>query len=413
VVDSRSGQTIGEASVAGAVVSTESSADRISRALRHAVAEAHLRNAGLAIVGPDEGGAFPGSETRPWGLVGAEVPRVVADANELRGEVIRTCRHGRTVLVTAANTGALRLYLASHVVGEMAEHGERWALEADIDPKDFKECWQSDYLPLARVISDEGLSPDLLDDVERIRVEALTAADSDDVPSAILALCLGAFFLSHDRAPLEAVYGEEVDLQAHRAWLGVLRSSGEAAELGKLVWLSAITPTALFTVASEGARWLARRVSPWVLAAALLGGVWFVNGRMSWRSWRRLRDGAGAGLLAFSELYLHCLQAQQTFARASAPRPTWTDLSDCVPTQSLITRLCMRTVAGSLPGSRSGPELAEALRSRSGIDVVPEMLERNLTAAGCFRQLYNGNWQLGHPAPARRVGVEEPPALDA
>jgi predicted nucleic acid-binding protein len=396
----------------GTVVGAESRAEQISRALREVATEAHRRNAALPIVGPDERGAFPPSESGVFGMVVSELARVVADANELRGEVIRTCRAGRTILLTAANTGALRLYLASHVVEEVTEHGARWALEAGVDPAHFMDCWRHEYLPLARVVSDRDLSIDLLGEAERARVENLMSADSDDVPSAILALCLEAFFLSHDRAALEAVYGAGVVLETHRSWLEVLRSPGEAAELGKLIWLSAITPGALVSLAVESGRWIAEKVSPWVLVALALGGAWLVHERASARNWRQLRDGVGTGLLAISDLYIGCVQAQRTFAQASAPRPDWSGLAECLPSEALITRACMTALAADPSGRRSGPQLAGSELARLGIAVTPEMVDRYLGDAGCFRLLDDGLWQLGHPATRQTATLESSVVFD-
>ena len=396
----------------GTVVDAESQAERISRVLREVVTEAHRRNASLPIAGPDESGAFPASEGGVFGIVISELARVVADANELRGEVIRTCRSGRTILLTAANTGALRLYLASHVVDEVSEHGARWALEAGVDPVDFMDCWRHEYLPLARVVSDHDLSIDLLGETERARVEKLISADSDDVPSAILALCLEAFFLSHDRAALEAVYGAGVVLEAHRSWLEVLRSPGEAAELGKVVWLSAITPGALISLAVESGRWIAEKVPPRVLVALALGGAWLIHGRASARNWRRLRDGVGTGLLAISDLYIGCVQAQRTFAQASAPRPDWSGLAECLPTEALIIRACMTALAADPSGRRSGPRLAGGELARLGIAVTPEMVDRYLRDTGCFRLLEDGLWQLGHPATGQTATVDASVVFD-
>jgi hypothetical protein len=377
------------------------SAERISLALRGLVQEAHRKNAKLAIVGPDDRGGFPErSDARAWGLIDGGVPRLVADANELRGEVIRTCRSGRTVLVTAANVGALRLYLASHVAAEMAEHGERWASEAELCPEEFMACWRRDYLPLARVVADQDLSIDLLDASERGRVERLVEADSDDVPSAILALCLGAFFLSHDRAALEAVYGEGIDIEAHREWLGILRSSGDAGELGKLVLVSAITPTALVAGAVESGRWISRHVSPWAFLALIIGGAWFAYERVPSETWRQLRSGLGTGILAFGDLYFRYLEAHRTFALASAPAPDWSELADCLPTEALAIRASMLDLVTGPSGTRSSKKLSDDALARFGVEVVPTMLERYLADAGCFRALGSGLWQLGHPAGA-------------
>ena len=45
-------------------------------------------------------------------------------------------------------------------------------------------------------------------ELARIRHLAQPGQDPDDVPSAVLALLLEAFFLSEDGRPLRAVYGD-------------------------------------------------------------------------------------------------------------------------------------------------------------------------------------------------------------
>lgn len=67
------------------------------------VTSAHQRARWAPIVGPDEAGRFP-----EWGRMQRPV---VVDANILRRDLGRVCRNGeRLVMVSAANTGAIRLY---------------------------------------------------------------------------------------------------------------------------------------------------------------------------------------------------------------------------------------------------------------------------------------------------------------
>ena len=70
----------------------------------------HKSSAVASIRFPDPHGAFPGDILlRP--------PPVVVDANVLRNDILHACRTGqRTVLVTAANAGLLRLFCAEHVL---------------------------------------------------------------------------------------------------------------------------------------------------------------------------------------------------------------------------------------------------------------------------------------------------------
>ena len=80
------------------------SVEDVVRIVRGAVAEMHKYSTVAPIRFPDPGGAFTGDILlRP--------PPVVVDANVLRNDILYACRTGRrTVLVTAANAGFLRLF---------------------------------------------------------------------------------------------------------------------------------------------------------------------------------------------------------------------------------------------------------------------------------------------------------------
>src|SRR5665811_1626531 len=94
--------------------------------VREMLSLAHARNALAPIHRPDEQGAFV-SSTLACATLGRGVPPIVADANRLRENILYTCRTGRrTVLITAANAGATRIFCASHVLEEVAEHAREW-----------------------------------------------------------------------------------------------------------------------------------------------------------------------------------------------------------------------------------------------------------------------------------------------
>lgn len=374
---------------------------RLEKAIQDMLAKAHRHNAKVPIEGPDERGAFPASHGRAWGLVTEGVPPVVLDANPLRGDVFRACRSGRTVLTTAANAGALRLFAAPHVVEEVAEHAERWSWESgDISLAAFQARWEEEYLPLVRVVDDEQLSEDLLGHEERARLGQLAEIDSDDVPSVILALSLDAFFLSEDRRAVQAVYGEGIDLSARRNWLARLCSSGDAGELAKMVFAAAMVPTLAVGGTIEAGRLVARRLSPWALLPIGAGLIALAYRYISKERWAGL--GGGAGKLALGLMYLQAnyLREYEHFRAAAPPTPRWEELAREIDRRALLQRACMHTLARLPDGCSSASALADSLPA---LDVGQgEALVREvLRGSGCFHQPYAGRWQLGEPAVTR------------
>ncbi len=193
------------------------------------------------------------------------------------GTTSGACRTGqRTVLVTAANAGLLRLFCAEHVYREVIKHSGDWTIGGPVTRDAFLRRWLLEYLPLIRVVPlGEGhlacLGPA---ELARIRHLAQPDQDPDDVPSAVLALLLEAFFLSEDGKPLRAVYGD-ADLSGHREWVSIPKAGGDAGQLGKTFTLAVnLTALAGHGVAS-GARRIAAATSPWLLVAAGLGAAWW------------------------------------------------------------------------------------------------------------------------------------------
>jgi hypothetical protein len=104
---------------------------------------------------------FPG----PQGAFPADIllrpPPVVVDANILRNDIRRACRtRQRTVLVTAANAGLIRLSCAQHVYDEVIEHSGQWTATGPVTRNDFLRMWLLEDLPLIRVVpSGKGIWP--------------------------------------------------------------------------------------------------------------------------------------------------------------------------------------------------------------------------------------------------------------
>ena len=217
------------------------------------------------------------------------------------------------------------------------------------------------------------------------------------MPSAVLALLLEAFFLSEDRKPLSAVYGDAYPAGRHREWLSILKAGGDAGQLGKTFTLGVnLTVLAGHGVAS-GARRLAAATSPWLLVAADLGAAWWC-----------LRRPAGTRQRAVSvvESVLNCVfgaaiayrEVQDEFTSAAPKVPDWASLAALLPPAAVLGRACLHTLARSPGCDRSAAELTAELPPL-GIAQGEAKVRRVLRDAGPFTEVWRGRWQAGHAAP--------------
>lgn len=66
----------------------------------------------------------------------------------LRNDIRRACRTDRrTVLVSAANAGFVRLFCAEHVYREVIEHSGDWNASGPVTHDAFVRRWLLEYLP--------------------------------------------------------------------------------------------------------------------------------------------------------------------------------------------------------------------------------------------------------------------------
>ena len=340
---------------------------------------AHQQSSNEPIRCADENGVFPGHMF--------PAAPVVPDANELRGDVLYACRNQRrTVLVNAANAGAIRLYCAEHVIAEVEEHAAEWTLGGPVTTEQFLDCWRSNYLPLMRVVAvpDGLLHPD-----EAERIELLRKVDPDDVPSATLALLLEAFYLSKDWRAVRAVYGADHDLEAHKKWLAVLVACGDAGELGDL-FHSAVM---LAGISGRGLVHATRRLAadaPW-LAVPLALPFAYLLARWTPDHTRRLRDGMSTALRALGDLAVEQHRSRTRFLAALPAIPDWSILSRDIDPTLVLARSCLHVLARSPRVDQSAADLAPALPVPSGEAKV----RATLRGHQCFTEVYYGRFQLG------------------
>lgn len=128
----------------------------------------------------------------------------------------------------------------------------------------YMDCWEEAYLPQLRLVD---VLEGLLAPEEAARIDLLDRGpgelcDPDDVPTATLALLLGAVMLSTDRKVLWAVYGRNADLARHEKYLQLLQLGGQAGTLAAIKEQEGTTLGAAGNLVFAGLELLWREIAP-------------------------------------------------------------------------------------------------------------------------------------------------------
>ncbi|MCL2612356.1 MAG: PIN domain-containing protein [Nocardioidaceae bacterium] len=365
--------------------------DRARDGLRAALDSIHRQRSDEEVEGADIFGLFPSALVAP-------VPAIVVDANVLRKDVLYACRTGRrTTLVNAARAGLFRLFCAGHVASEVLKHHERWSGEGKIDAARFTDVWVRDYAPLLHLIPSppEGLKTH----AEEARLAALRAKDPDDVPSATLALILGAFYLSEDGPATTAVYGERRHNDELRAWKNALSAGGDAGTIALGLQTTVVLVDALRSGLIGIAALTTRGVPVW-LKGLLLAGVAGVGGYQLHKldsSQRRRTVDALKGLAAFGgAVALEYTEAGVKLDRVYAPRPDLSVLMQERGADAALHRATLQILATSRSNWLSAAEIA-ASPSLLQVAQAEKKVRRLLRAQSSAIEIGRGRWQLGEP----------------
>lgn len=362
--------------------------------IQQLVGTLHRQTHGAPIAYADSAGAFPATVLLP------RVFPLVLDANMIRGELIRMVGNGRTVLVNAANSGVFRLFVAQHVVDEVWEHYATWARRKKVAAADVREAWESALLPLLRCVTvPDGWTT--ADESTRLARLARPAPDGDpdDVPTATLALLLGAPLLSRDGKPLDAVYGSGFDKKAHMEWLNALRAGGDLGPLGQYLQLGTNLIALLGKGVIGGLRAAAGRWS-WSAVLLTVAGCGTVVASLAPADLRkRIRSGIGTvlevSLTFFAGITAAHRRAEEQFRTLAAPAPSDERiLADLVP-QASIGRLCLRELAGAPESQLSAAELHNRLATEYTIPGGTQTVQRTLDHWACFEHVGDGEYQVG------------------
>lgn len=322
----------------------------LSPLLRQFLEVQHRRNAAMPI----------GSvETHPEDRVFAEfsilqeIPPVILDANTLFNDVRYAARKGKqTALLTGANVGAFRLFVAQHVIDEIYEHGDRLAALKGGEPERFFQAWEEMYLPLIRRVDDWEVLLDLLTPQERQRIDMLRSRDPDDVPSACLSLVLGGFYFSEDRYALEAVYGSDADFELHHQWVDILKVGGDSFALDNLQQSTATVAAVTSVITWEGIKWIASKTHPLVVAGVLAFAVALLRKLPPEKRESTVQMG-GHVLNMIAEVVKQANMTSNLFASFCPVTPSLSSLGEILGSRIALKRACLYSLARERASSRS------------------------------------------------------------
>lgn len=355
----------------------------------------------------DSFGAFPAVILLP------RVFPLVLDANMIRGELIRMALTGRTVLVNAANSGVFRLFVAQHVVDEVWEHYGTWARRRKVAAAEVRKAWESELLPLLRCVT----IPDGWTTVEESSRLAMLArpapdGDADDVPTATLALLLGAPLLSRDGKPIEAVYGTDFDKEAHQEWLDALKAGGDLGPLGQYLHLSTNLIVLLAKGAIGGLRAASARWSWSTVILAIAGSGAFAALLAPADKRRQIGSALGgaldAGLTFFVGIGGAHRRAEEQFGTLAAPSPSDERILTDLSPRAAIGRLCLRELARVPEGRLSAAELHDRLAPDYTIPAGAQIVQHELDHWSCFESVGEGEYQAGRALVFRPANDDQP-----
>ena len=357
-----------------------------SASVREVLRHTHSQSAVAPLNAPSSEGIFPGA-------VWVQPRPVVADAMWLRNDIRYACLHRRrTVLVSAANEQLIRVFCAQHVVDEIIEHSVEWTTNAKrpLSHDDFMRHVRDEYLPVLRVVPDDGVPATWLSPPEIARLNTLT--DRDDVPSVKLALAVHGLYLSRDKRALRAAYGDDAELVEHAEWLEHLKAGGDAGELSRMLNATGGLVFATGYGIVQAMRRSYEAIGPLsALAAGALGyAAW------NWLrhpSRRGLAEGFGKLIEAFAEITEVQRSREQHFEAALPPIPTWEELAASNDPAAVVGRAALYALAREPSGQLSAQELAG--RIDYSVTRSDKTVRAALRSTSCFGEVYRGRWQVG------------------
>jgi predicted nucleic acid-binding protein len=364
----------------------------IREAVDQYLTQVHEGNADRLIRAADGNGAFPDA-------IFGELFRqasfaVVADTNLLLQDIADSCKRSRRLaLVTATNTGAVRLFCAEHVVREVEAHALAFSADVGVNARDFVTRWRAEYVPLLRVVPDDAIPAALFTEAERLRVQRLNA--SKDVPSVRLAIALGALFLTKDQAPRAAVYDTRVSAGYLENWLSSIRGGNTADELAKFGYSALLIPALMLEGGFHFISALASN-APWALLP-LLGGLAYGATRIPREHYGKVGSVLTYGAEIYAAFRERYVVAMEAFRQREPDPPPWSQLAQELSRRAVLLRACLFSLARSPRSHLSAVELARRV-PELGVAQSAARVREVLRSSACCHEPYRGRWQLGKPA---------------
>jgi hypothetical protein len=243
------------------------------------------------------------------------------------------------------------------------------------------------------MIPDTALSVDLLSPPEAGRVRKLRTRDQDDVPSVILALALGAFFLTRDSAAWCAVYDNDADNGDVEDWPRLLMNGGDAGEIGKMLFLLSVVPSLAVGGLFDLIRILAKKY-PFVVPL-FVGGLGGLALRTPLETYKKIGNSLLCAGSVLADLYRPYSEALNNFRKLAPVIPTWWELSKTIDRKSVLTRACLHALSRAPRSILSAKELADVLPPL-GVGQDAQLVRETMNGNSCFARPYRGRWQVGH-----------------
>lgn len=186
----------------------------------------------------------------------------ITDTNALLSSIDNDCRKGyRSRLLRMSDSGAVVLYAADHVYWETYEHLPKFAKRSSVPLEVLRAHFENEYLPALRFVT--------VSDIDPLDSQVLGITDPDDVPTGILAKLIAPCLVFSDDNHLKKPGFAPKDWQkAAKSGLDVSEGASDQNTQAAVAVLP-FRATYHLTRATS----VKIGVSPWILAAMLLGAA--------------------------------------------------------------------------------------------------------------------------------------------